>query len=192
MLSTCPSCLAQVNHADHLFDVTCECGNHFSPFLNVENSGGYEAPPESKPQEFNESANAFQDIVNFGETLSAEDMDKPMEPLAMGAPAPETPKSQKTPPPIPQGGAGGSFDGVTLTSQDVLSDQQITNYFPPISTIQDLDTSLTNPMQPAFQALSAQAQNLGANAVVGLTIALTGDGTKVLLMGTPVRCVKIQ
>lgn len=213
MLSTCPSCLAQVNHADHLFDVTCECGTHFSPFLNVENSGGYDLPGEtgasaatsggtggggdlsnSNGSTYTESSTAFQEIVNFGENLG-EDMNQPIQPMNVAPPATESSLNTRVPA-SPTGDTGtstgsGSSSRIMVTGT-VLSDYQVTEYFSPVSALSELDASRANPMQGAFDALWSLAQKQGATAILGLSMQITQDGSKVLLMGTPVRCAKLN
>ena len=73
MVSTCPSCKNQITHEDYLFEVACECGMRFNPFYDA--SGPNEIPPqveaepESAAPNFSESRTAFQEIVQFGETM---------------------------------------------------------------------------------------------------------------------------
>lgn len=183
MLSTCPTCLAQVTHADHLFDVTCDCGAHFSPFLNVDN---HESTDNSQ---FTESSNAFQEIVNFGEGLESASLDTPVESAIISSPEiPEPTKETRIKePPAPR-----TEGNLILVAGSTLSDYQIVEYFAPLSTLADLDTTNHNPMQNAFDTLTGLAQGLGATAIIGLQMTVTNDGAKVLLMGTPVRCVKIN
>ncbi len=189
MLSTCPTCLTQVNHADHLMDVTCECGAHFSPYFNPENSGGFQ--PQGTTS-FAESTNAFKEIVQFGEGLD-DAIDMPMQPqMATELPKKKAAKAEPT-----------EVAGEELQSfQPVFSDQSIIivnsphitgynieQYFSPVSVLCEIESGAGNVLQAGFQALTQLAQSLNASGIIGLEITAL-DSSKVLLTGTPVQCQK--
>lgn len=189
MLSTCPSCLSQVNHPDHLFDVTCECGTHFSPFLNVDEK------KDNSFSEYAESNAAFQDIVSFGEKVSA-DVDTPMEPIMQTIGTKET-----TAPPLsaptadfPEGLTKGVVTGkeMLMTTGSELSGYAIQAHYTPLSVLTPLQAGQGSPLQVGFLNLWKMAEALGANGVIGLQAQVMPDGQNALLIAIPVRCSKVS
>ena len=176
MLSACPSCLTQVNHEDHLFQVQCEtCGNRFNPFLPSEESPGSETAPVDNT--FQESMAAFQEVRDFGETLgSGQPEIKPPKPIAkeVQISAPKVADTLTSP---------TTFLGI-VSSGDALQGYGISNYFRPISLLTSL-TDDADPLAEAVDLLMKRAHTTGANAVVGFRWAFTADG-RVLLSGIPV------
>jgi len=212
MTSTCPGCNKQVEHEDHLFEVECTCGNRFNPFMLNSNMdippmepGGMgmldehepEPPPPSAPppeieapteppQEslvsFEESAAAFQEVREFGETLVSGNLPEIKSP----PPSPGLPQATRT------AATGVPISGDCLmTAGEQLSGYAVESYLPPVSVASDLNLQGGDPLKPAFEILWNQAKAAGANGVVALRWAMTPDASKVLLSGTPVRVTKL-
>jgi hypothetical protein len=196
MLSTCPSCLSQVSHADHLFDVTCECGTHFSPFLNVDSGIESSNSPEAKPltefadttplNDFSESNEAFADIRNFGEALGS-DNEPPVTPPPVAKTEKAAAKTAKTAE-TPLTAAPVLTSSFLITRGSMLQGYEIETYLSPVSLWSDLEPTDQNPMKPAFSTLWETATKAGANAVIDIHWSLSPDCTRVLISGTPVRC----
>lgn len=183
MLSTCPSCLSQVNHPDHLFDVTCECGAHFSPYLNIDD------PKPNSFSEYAESNSAFKEIVQFGEKLGS-DIDTPMEPSMDKIIEEKTP----TPPPMPAAEGTKSFGAareMLISTTSELSGHVIQTHYMPVSLVVPFQATSSNPIQQGVLGLWKMAEGVGANGLVGLQTTITPDGQNLLLVGVPIRCSKV-
>jgi len=172
MRSSCPSCLSQIEHSQSETQVVCSsCGEIYSPFL---------APQETSPGDFSESALAFKEIIDFGQSMEqgSKSVSEPIPAMAKvstsSAPAPihsETP-----------------IDFI-LTTGELGSAYRVTQWHPPLSRIVSLGDD-QNPLDRAFQDLKETAQGLGANGVIGIRCSLSPDNRRALILGTPVRCEK--
>lgn len=188
MLSTCPNCKKQIEHEDYLFEVSCECGMRFNPFMDLgtpaaetpltpawADPSGTTAPD---PNAFAESHSVFAELKEFAEGTAHATTAKPSvldKPSTAAAPVPfaAVPSSE----PI-------------ITSGDGLPGYRIEAYLAPVSATGTLNAADANPMRPGFDALWNQAIALGANGIVAVRWVLSPDGSKVILSGTPVRCTK--
>lgn len=194
MLSTCPSCLSQISHKENESQVSCTCGEKFSPFLRPEEWSSEMEDVSIGAPKFAESESAFQEIRDFGEGL-----DSPVPVEKTPAPSPSfdpiittdelTPISEKTQvaAPITAGAAGSAL----ITTSTEIPGYQIENYLLPISLLSPLTEGAASPLDEAFQKIWERAQQLGANAIVDLKWKIFPDGTRVLITGTPVTCQKL-
>ena len=185
MLSTCPSCLAQINHEDHLFEIQCDtCGARFNPFLGLEQTPPPTAPEPTVPGRFGESLATFQEVRDFGESLGLE-----------GAPS-ARPTPKQTPAPVPPSAAAvertqSDIQANLVTSGDTLQGYQIESYYSPVSRIGALPSDPVDPLKELIKALFAQATAKGANGLIGFHWNPISDG-RVLLSAIPVRAQKLS
>lgn len=189
MVSTCPSCKAQVTHEDYLFEVGCDCGMRFNPFYDASANSDAANPAAAAPEineTFTESNTAFKEIVDFGETLSEEP-----KPTSKKLPAPPPPAAKKQAAPAPASFAP-SADGekAIFLPSDRIEGYVIEEFYMPISTSVGIELEAPNPLKQAYDTLWNQCQAIGANAVVGVSWAFTPDGARCLVTGTPVRANK--
>lgn len=192
MLSTCPSCLNQVPHEDHLFEVACECGTRFNPFHNSLDAPAMEEQPSDvaggKPLDFSQSNALFNELRDFGENL----VDP--RPITSNSPSKteKTPTASKTPldPIKTEPVVSGSATPFVITSGIEIKGFEIQTYFDPVSISRDVDLSEENPLKSALTDLGERCRSLGANALIGLSWQLSSDPLKVVLLGTPVTCLK--
>lgn len=209
MLSTCPTCLDQVNHPDHLFEVECKCGSKFNPFMSTDMSPeeptgepsrmneNQDASPLTDANvggEFKESSAVFAELIEFGEGLSAVGMAVEKSGTRADSGGAPTPVETKAAPPArAAASAAVPMDGDCLMSAgDSLQGYAVEAYLPPLSVACDLDLSGADPLKPAFDLLWSHAKEAGANGVLALKWSLTPDATKVILSGTPVLCARTQ
>ncbi len=210
MESACPKCKKKTEHEDYLFEVQCsDCGTRYNPFFDSVKQVEGEEPaadsleaidPIAQTNDFKESTTAFQEIVQFGETLQeppstgevgtginpSDFIDPPAEPAAPALRATPAPKPKAKP------AAGGvvSDSDMLMTSGDLLSGYRIGTFFPPQSVWADVSQESQDPLEVAFAALWEKASEKGANAVVAIQWRFTPDGSRILVSGTPVRCEK--
>jgi hypothetical protein len=199
MLSTCPKCKKQIEHEDFMFEVHCDCGTRFNPFMGLtETPAETSAPAPSVPEtptwqdplastepesNYQESNSVFAELKDFAEGNLTAPSPSPSTPAFGQAPAaPSYPTSTSRP-------AGSSGDAI-LTAGDGLPGYRIDAYLAPVSAAAELDSADPNPMRKGFDALWSQAVAGGANGVVAMRWVLSPDGTRVVLSGTPVRCTK--
>lgn len=187
-----------VTHEDHLFEVQCECGTRFNPFLgdfpppDTEPKLMNENPAEmamGQPANFQESSVVFQELRDFGESLvpGGASVAPTPAPIAVKTAAPRA----TAPVSRPVVDSALSQDCL-MTAGDSLPGYEIQGFLPPLSVAADLDLNGSNPLKPAFELLWTQAKSSGANGVLALKWSLTPDASKVILSGTPVRCQKGQ
>ncbi len=183
MLSTCPNCKKEIEHEDFLFEVQCQCGSRFNPFMSMSEETPAEvvATPvwenkDSTP-DYSESQSVFSELKEFAETGAV-------------TPPPSPPNATAELDSLP--GATNSVEALDaiLTAGDSLPGYQIDRYLPPVSAVAALDASEPNPLRPGFNALWSQALQCGANGIVAVRWVLSPDGTRVVLSGTPVHCSK--
>jgi len=179
MRSTCPDCLSQVEHPHGEAQVICtSCGSTYSPFLAPgENSDFSE---NAGLVDFSESTSAFQEIVDFGQTLD-QSASPPKPALAPVAAIPE----------LKSVSVGQTPDSFILSTNDLGAQYEILHWFSPIARIVVLEDD-TDPLEKAMRGLQEAAQTHGANAITGIRCSLAPDNKRALLMGTPVKCQKRQ
>lgn len=199
MESNCPSCKTKLEHEDYLFEVVCtKCGMRFNPFYETF-QGGEEAAAPPPAENFQESTNAFQEIVQFGENLGGAEGTSPTPdggtPAEAALPSFD-PEPQAAVTPSDSAGRSApaaSFSAessVLITSGDTLSGHRIQAYLPPQSVWANISTDAENPLESAFMVLWENCTRKGANGVVAVQWRFTPDGGRVLISGTPVRCEK--
>ncbi len=193
-----------MEHEDYLFEVECKCGMRFNPFYdvktgdtgsttNAEDPGtGGDRSMENPLSDFSESRTAFQEIVQFGET-----MNEPPKPKAKTPPTVPAPKATSKAPPISSLSSDTEVSSMGSTSS---ADRLITNgptvpgyenqtYFLPVSAWTSTDTD--NPLGPGFETLWNAVVACGANALTCVHWKFSPDGTRILISGIPVLCVKV-
>lgn len=194
MESTCPSCKAKVNHEEYLFEVGCDCGMRFNPFYDAgsENqaAGSTEAPTPSLSNSsvamFTESQNAFQEIVQFGESLAE-------KPSAAEIPMTDIIKPNATNSTLSaSSNARGASDlpGAMVISGDHLDGFHIDTFFLPVSVCSNVELGAPNPLKAAFETLWKLGESAGGNALLSFRWAFSPDGAKCLLTATPVRATR--
>ncbi|NBT58420.1 hypothetical protein EBT16_06515 [bacterium] len=170
MRSSCPNCLSQTEHSHSEKQVVCSsCGEMYSPFL-----ANSDTPSEESPlADFSESALAFKEIIDFGQS-----MDQPQAPkLQTPVVAPQKPVRIET-----------SSDFIWTTG-DLSPAHRVTQWFAPLSRMIVLGDD-QHPLEKAFQLFKEDSARLGANAVIGIRCCLSPDNKRALIIGTPVRCEK--
>lgn len=177
MRSSCPNCLSQMEHAHSDKQVVCSsCGEMFSPFLSAsENSA-----PELDTSDFSESALAFKEIIDFGQSMEKPPSAESPIGKVVSAPvsrAPQIPIETTTPFIWTTGELGAAF--------------RITDWFVPLSRMILLGDD-QNPLEKAFHLFKEESMQLGANAMIGIRCSLSPDNKRALIMGTPVRCERNQ
>lgn len=217
MLSTCPSCLNQILHEDSQSSVICDCGENFSPFLNVpplmdininsplmamaEKGPTLDAPSPSleNPLEFAESEAAFAELRNFGETLLSEGKETPDYSSLQPPEEKEQVEKPSTEPfaPVAQTDSQPSWvpsttsqSSCVITAGDQLSGYVLEAFLPPISIWCPAQAESEDPLKSAHDMLAKRAEQIGANGVVSVRWSFTPDGARILLTGTPVKCRK--
>jgi len=187
MISTCPSCLNQVSHEEHLFEIQCECGTRFNPYLS---SSDEEIPPlegpsnpeaQAAPSDYSESRSMFEELKNFGESLNADEEVLPENNTAL--PPVETPGEEAQTAQVP-------VEECLMTSGDNFEGYKIESYLAPVSLWSEVSANSDNPLKPAFDRLRERAQVAGGNGILSVRWTLSPDSTRVLLTGIPVRCSK--
>ncbi len=189
MLSNCPQCKKQIEHEDFLFEVICDCGTRFNPFMGITDIPGLDgvtppAAPEWKEPvvatvDYSESQAVFNELKNYAEDGATPTSTAPVQ-------APVAPTSTAT---APRSAPSTSSDAI-MTSGDGLPGYRIEAYLAPLSASAPLDVQQSNPLRAGFDALWAQAENSGANGIVAVRWVLSPDGSRVVLSGTPVQCSK--
>jgi hypothetical protein len=163
MKSVCPNCKKQLEHEDHLFEIQCQCGHRFNPFVN------FSTQTESESQ-FSESAAAFSDIRNFGETLVENASEVPLSQIA------EQTRSKKV--------------TVPLFNADFIFYAQAPNQnlesMSPISLTVDINMEDPDPLDRGWTALKEKAMSLGANGIIPFPFHLLSS-KKALFSGIPVK-----
>jgi hypothetical protein len=191
MISTCPSCLNRVEHANDVTKVTCsDCGTNFDTFYDP--SGG--APSESKGTntgDFTESKSAFQDIRSFGEMLGSESSPTVPEKEESSMPSVTSHNEASLSTTLsPSYSTGELGTDCIMLSSGTLSGYRIESYLAPLSTWAPLNQADPDPLKPAYAALWESAQKLGATAVLGIQFVISSASDRVLISGTPVRALK--
>lgn len=202
MLSTCPKCKKQIEHEDFMFEVHCECGTRFNPFMGLTETPA-ETPAVPEVSSSLGDAQTWQDPLasvepenNYQESNSvfAELKDFAEGNLPTPTPSPSAPTFGSAPTASPYASPGsrpaGTASDAILTSGDGLPGYRIDAYLAPVSATSELDSADPNPMRRGFDALWSQAVAGGANGVVAMRWVLSPDGSRVVLSGTPVRCTK--
>jgi len=183
MLSNCPKCSKPIEHEDFLFEVVCDCGCRFNPFMLLEGQATAEPPQEVQPAPvFSESQAAFQEIQNFGETLT-EPEPAPATAIPGAAPATRPAAPRMAAVPVATAAPG---DECPITAGDSLPGYSIDGYGMPVSTVAEVGTG-ESPLGAAFLSLWQQALAGGGNGIVGLRWVVLPDGARILVAGTPVR-----
>lgn len=185
MISTCPSCLAQVSHEDHSFEVICECGVHFTPSITQEDMPSLDDGLDRREfiSGFNESESAFEEIRQYGEGI-ADGKDPIMaKPQMANIEKISKPKDNISvfPNSLPS--------SCLMTSGDSLNGFQIEGYFQPVSVMGVVDNH-DDPLKPTLDHLWTKVSESGANALIHLKWRVSTDLTKVLASGIPVKCSK--
>ncbi len=196
MVTACPKCHKPNEHEDFMFEVLCECGSRFNPFMSVHEepandtpSAALEASAAPAWQElgqesgFSESQAVLEEIREFAETGNDRATLSVNTPVS--APTPSAAPARSTPRP-----AVSAAEGVIMTSGDGLPGYRIESYLSPVSAAAELEAADPNPMRRGFDALWDQARQAGGNGVVGVRWVLSPDGSRVILSGTPVHCLK--
>lgn len=195
MLSTCPSCLSQVSHAENASQVSCQCGEKFSPFIRAEEWSNEMEDVSIGTPKFAESEAAFQEIRDFGDSLEGT-ATKPPPPVTFATEAPSIPQEESKSvekPIIPQTQVGVALsDNILMTTASSFPDYQIQTYFLPISLLAMLPEGSDSPLDSAFQKLWEKTAQTGANALIDLKWKIFSDGTRVLLTAIPVSCTKVS
>ena len=221
MLSTCPNCKRQIEHDDFLFEVLCQCGSRFNPFMVNEGldplaglaepkemsasqagaalggggalgSSAAMATPAPDPASFQESNNAFQEIVNFGEGAADGGASSTGLGGALGgaasAPA-ANPFSTPAPAAAPRPVAAPLAEGTEcpVSAADAIPGFRIEATFLPVSAMAPLDGAGGDPMRNAFQLLWQNISASGGNGCVALRWELLPNGSQVVVSGIPVR-----
>ncbi len=216
MLSTCPSCLNQVLHDDHIKEIRCtECGTVFptvmhngeqddtaenfeiekpknEPINDLFTASKNDKNSEKKDAEdnFEESKLAFEEICNFGRNLESDEkpVEKKSEPLDEKKVAENFFEFQQE----KNKTATQTEPNETrlITNGDFLQDFVIESYIDTVSSLSVLKETLEAPLSEAFDAIWNQAKAKGANGIISLRINLFGSPTKVLLTGTAIRYSK--
>ncbi len=167
MRSSCPSCLSQIEHAQSESQVVCSsCGEIYSPFLTAQ---------DSSPSDFTESALAFKEIIDFGQSIDQVSKSTPETPPSLAKPTLPARSEEPT--------------DFILCTGELGSAYRVTQWHPPLSRMVTLGDD-RNPLEKAFQELRETAQSQGANAIIGVRCSLSPDNRRALLLGTPVRCEK--
>ncbi|MBI4403091.1 MAG: hypothetical protein HY537_02960 [Deltaproteobacteria bacterium] len=195
MLSTCPNCLQQVSHEDHLFDVECACGTHFNPFNQPGDLPPLETTPPPQPStptmafsNFKESNDCFKELRDFGESLTERKSPAAVPPKKELKPsAPQMPAQSPSTPEFAFTGEATSTEPSLMTSAGILPGYRVEQILQPVSLWADIGGS-TDPLSGAFESLWLIAKNRGANGIIGLQWSLSGN--RVLVSGTAVRCSK--
>ncbi len=179
MQSTCPNCKKQIEHEDFLFEVACDCGSRFNPFMSASNDSTFD-PVEVPAIDYSESASVFSELKSFAEQDGGlpETREAPVQ-------TPEFPSAPKAPRPSVSG-------QMILTAGDSIPGYLIESYLAPVSASVPLAAEQSNPLGPAFDALSEQASAVSASAIVAVRWVLSPTGTHVVLSGTPVICSKAE
>ena len=133
---------------------------------------------------YDEGDALFSELKEFGETQgSLEQMSvEALSHLNVAERSAEVPLS--SPPPLEV-----VTEDYRMTPSAEVSGYRILRYFPPLSLMGELEEG-EDPLRIHFDKLWALAQAKGANAVVGLSWSISQNFTKVLIVGTPVRCEK--
>jgi ribosomal protein S27E len=167
MRSSCPSCLSQIEHAQSESQVVCSsCGEIYSPFLTAQ---------DSSPSDFTESALAFKEIIDFGQSIDQVSKSTPETPPSLAKPTLPARSEEPT--------------DFILCTGELGSAYRVTQWHPPLSRMVTLGDD-RNPLEKALQELRETAQSQGANAIIGVRCSLSPDNRRALLLGTPVRCEK--
>ncbi len=188
-----------MEHEDYLFEVECKCGMRFNPFYdmktgegeatatNTEDPGtGGDRAIENPLADFSESRTAFQEIVDFGETMEETPKAKPK---AAAAPAPALRPKTPQPSVAPAPSTFSSDSEMVITTAPAIPGYDIQSYLMPVSAWSS--TEGDNPLAPGFEALWNTCAANGGNGLTSVQWNFTPDGTRVLLSGVPVRCVKV-
>ncbi len=195
MLSTCPSCLSQISHKENESQVSCECGEKFSPFMRPDEWSTEMEDVSIGAPKFAESESAFQEIRDFGEGLDTPTTPKQapaqLEDSIDTMPMSEdlSPVSEKTT--IARPIATTLVGNALITTATEISGYQIDSYLLPISLLSPLTEGAESPLDDAFHKIWEKAQQLGANAIIDLKWKIFPDGTRVLMTATPVTCQKL-
>jgi len=175
MLSTCPSCLNQIHHEDHLFEIICECGTRFQPFLT--NTEAIAEPEPALGATSYESAEIFAEIRQFGETLIE----------------PEVSPSSKAAVPTSQDSQSNDLNSnsIAITSTEHLPSHVIEALMGPVSVLVNFTADDQDPIRNALPALTQRCKTLGGNGIVGLRMTPSADPSKLLVWGTVVVSKKV-
>ena len=165
MISVCPKCHHEVEHEDYLFEVTCSCQARFNPFMASQNSNAGETPAIT-PAGNLESEATFTAIREFGESLSYNI--RPKDSVV-----------NSTPPAPADSSSVRCWTLGEVASQPIHEVLGVCSAQAPVGNPQA-------PLAPAVSALCVSAQQLGANAVVGMAWQILSDEKSVVASGTAV------
>lgn len=200
MVSKCPSCAKEIEHEDFLFEVSCECGMAFNPFydanvaVNADGPQVEEAPVSADAPEFAEAADAFRDIVAFGEVADSN------TPVTAPAPAKKAATSAVAKTRSDQAAererAPGSENAEAagdrlLVPGEKLEGYTVESYLNPVSVSAAVDWEAESPLEQAFDTIWNACTRNGGNALLFTRWELSPDGGRCLVAGVPVRCQKI-
>lgn len=176
MLSTCPECLSQVEHGNSEAKVKCHsCQTTFSPFMKESDHAGGDIP------QFEESTNAFKEIINFGENLQ----------LGGETPVAAEPSLSQRPASVPSSQAPAMTSpapdlGRLVTTGESLAGKTVETVLGTVSCTASLGDA-EEPLGPGIESLWQRATALGGNALTTLRVCSLSD-SQVLLFATAVRC----
>ncbi len=202
MDSVCPKCKKNISHEDFLFEVQCECGARFNPFMGLEGTASPEeeapaAPAPAEPKlemeldDFKESTNAFKEIQDFGEQM----------PIAGNAP-PASSSTSSAAPSYESSGLGmpendapsssgpaisASAGGFVFSSAPQLDGYVTESYLLPVSAQATIDSNAQDPLKEAFLLLKKRAESQGANAIASFQWKVAPDGNRVFVSGLPLK-----
>lgn len=184
-----------VEHEDYLFEVKCECGMRFNPYFTggeTQNSHTDSSAGDSDPDGFQESTNAFKDIVTFGEAVS-----NPEGIAALAEVTPITIPEQKAPAPktityaTPSDGTSRENTrslSILISPTNEIPDHKTEKFYLPISVITEFESGQTDPLAPGFQILCQKAIEMNANGLCSLQWKILPDGSKIIFSAIPVHC----
>lgn len=164
------------------------------PALAELSEGGNEPDPGG----FQESQNAFQDIVAFGEGLEEKETpaageDAPGEKPAVGQTSPPT-KASHAPPALSQVAAAPTGILATASAGAIVlgttGGLPISHWIDVVSASCEISQDSSAPFRTAFEVLKAHAKVHQADAIVQVTWKLSPSGKHVFVTGNAVRLEK--
>lgn len=179
-----------ISHEDFLFEVQCECGARFNPFMGLESADNVLDTGDSGPDSFKESKSAFEDIQNFGETMQESIPEPKAGADAGGMQDLSDPSSQSAGMGVPEMDGtpvSASDGGFVFSSAPHLDGYRTEAYLMPVSVQANIDSSAQDPLKEAFLLLKKRAEAQGANAIVGFQWKVASDGTRVFVSGLPLK-----
>jgi hypothetical protein len=147
---------------------------------------------DSDPDSFQESTNAFKDIVSFGEGIANPESVAALAevtPIAVPTPIASTPKSISYATP-----SDGSFGentrslSILISPTNEIPDHKTDKFYLPISVITEIGPTQGDPLAPGFQLLCQKAVEMNANGLCSLQWKILPDGSKIIFSAIPVHC----